>query len=116
MSMEEIDKAMMDMVNGKEPVADVTGERIATEAEPPRTEEMKPDAEAAERERLLKHYKLKGMVKSAAWALIAIAAAAALIAAQYMPAVLPWVLKIGTMIFIVAGAIIIDRGFMRWRV
>ena len=116
MSMEEMDQAMMEMVNSKEPVEVVAGERPTTEAEPPRTEEVKPDDEAAERERLLKRYKLNGMIKSAAWALVCIAAAAALIAAQFVPAVLPWVLKIGTVIFIVAGAIIIDRGFVRWLV
>lgn len=109
MSMEEIDQAMMDMVNSKEPVADETGARIATAP-------AEACTDSTETDRVVKRFEMLRKIRMAAWALVCIAAAAALIAAQYLPAVLPWVLKIGTVIFIVAGAIIIDRGFVRWLV
>lgn len=112
MSMEEIDKAMMEMVNGKEPSGAVPWNNEEKIAAAP----AEPCTDSAETDRLLKRFELRRKIETTLWALICIAAAAALIAAQYVPAVLPWVLKIGTVIFIVAGAIIIDRSYVRWSV
>jgi len=109
MSMEEIDQAMMDMVNGKQ---ESDYPSVACGDSSP----DKGSQESEEVNRVVNRFELLRKIRMAAWALVCIAAAAALIAAQYVPAVLPWVLKIGTVIFIVAGAIIIDRGFVRWLV
>ena len=55
-------------------------------------------------------YRRKRQIVAVLWVLACLAAAVAL----YVPEALPWIVNVGVMCFVVAAAIIIDRGLRRW--
>ena len=77
----------------------------------------KEKKEAEEREKAMhRKWRRRRIIMTATWVSICAAAVAALITVLYVPSAIPWVVNIGTMCFVVAGAILIDRAFIRCRI
>lgn len=70
---------------------------------------------AAEREAAAhKKWMRRSIIKTVVCVIACVAAVAALITMLYIPAAMPWIVNIGTLCFVVAAAIMIDRAVRRW--
>ena len=76
----------------------------------------KDKKEAEEREKVYRKKLLRSRItKTVAWVSVCVAAVAALITVLYVPTALPWVVNFGTLCFVVAASIMIDRLLQWWR-
>lgn len=69
---------------------------------------------ADDTEQMFRRLAMRQKLVAVLWVLACLAAAAALVVALYVPEALPWIVNVGVMCFVVAAAIIIDRGLRRW--
>ena len=112
--MEALDREIEEKVNGKKGM-DV-GEAGIPQS-PAATAPFRQGGQGADdREQMFRRMAMRRKILAAVWAVVCLLAAAALVVALYVPAALPWIVNVGVMCFVVAAAIIIDRGLRRWLV
>ena len=104
--MEAIDQQVENLANSKH--------EEACENPAPETEGKPGFWQQLDNEIHYTRYRRKRQIVAVLWVLACLAAAAALVVALYVPEALPWIVNVGVMCFVVAAAIIIDRGLRRW--
>lgn len=104
--MEAIDQQVENLANSKH--------EEACENPAPETEGKPGFWQQLDNEIHYTSYRRKRQIVAVLWVLACLAAAAALVVALYVPEALPWIVNVGVMCFVVAAAIIIDRGLRRW--
>lgn len=123
-----LDQEIMEMANqgcGK-PVAPVADEQLCDCQKPEEkscfwasvAESIEKEKAEQEEREIAAHKKWvrRCLIKTVTWVTVCAVAVAALITMLYVPAAMPWVVNLGTLCFVVAASIMIDRAVRRWHV